>query len=323
MANLTSEDIKVWSDLADQSLMIVKWEPFKSAFLAVFALLILIIGVLSRIAIINFIRKMAPYRPISFNILLDQMIELPTFIIFHSMMLVTLVTAKPMESIFGSIGSRLFWIASMFHNDSMIIGGIGIAFFRLICIQDLGFSLNVKKVEKLMNQIIVLEMALQIVMNGFGIVGGLLSNEATLMNTAKGRTALMENILNPPTDEFHRRIGMLCIGFCFFAATTFMIIELACYIVIYVQVYKNDERIKDAISKQTVSYRRKRNIISLSTQLIGIIVELICSTTGALIVAFQVTDASFFPILAALASALTSAFHVLGSAEMRSYYGID
>lgn len=116
------------------------------------------------------------------------------------------------------------------------------------------------------------------------------------------------------------QIGKCAILTAFVLAIGLMIFELTCYIVIYLQVYMNDEKIKAAISKKTVSYRRRRNIISLSTQVLNLGIEIVGSIIGALIVSFHVTDASLFPIIACIGSAMISFLHVFGSAEMRDFY---
>lgn len=70
--NLEMENLIKLHDLQDETSMIVKWESIKSISLIVLLTGCMIIGVLSRAAIINFICKMTPNRPISFNILVDQ-----------------------------------------------------------------------------------------------------------------------------------------------------------------------------------------------------------------------------------------------------------
>lgn len=134
-----------FNDLQDETSMIVKWESLKSIPLIILLTSCLMIGVISRSAIINFILKMTPNRPISFNILVDQMIELPCFVIMTSLQLSTLITSKSVDSVFGTIGCTTFWISTVLHNASMSAGGCGIAIYRLICIKDLGLGLNIKR----------------------------------------------------------------------------------------------------------------------------------------------------------------------------------
>lgn len=50
-----------------------------------------------------------------------------------------------MEKLFGNVGVIVFWIAILVHNSSLAVGGCGVAAYRLICILDLGLSLNVKR----------------------------------------------------------------------------------------------------------------------------------------------------------------------------------
>lgn len=310
-------------DFSLQSLMVVNCGPFVSTFLTLLIIFILVLGLLSRIAIINYIKKMAMNRPISLNILLDQMIELPNFIIASLMLATSLATGKSIQTIFGSPGILIFWISSLIHNISMNIGGFGVAIFRLISILDLGLALNIQKAKKLMNQIIKAEIIIQLILDSLCIAGGLfLPNDSMLINTAKGHSAIMENILNPMENDWHQMIGKIGISLSFLIAIICTLVELTCYLIIHVQVYRNDEKIKESISKKSACFRQKRNIISLSTQMIGSLVVIFGGIAGTLIVGLNIADASIFPIFTLATSALISALHVLASTEMRQYYGL-
>lgn len=149
--------------------------------------------------------------------------------------------------------------------------------------------------------------------------GAYLSNEAMAVTVAKGHSATMENIINPNEKE-EQRLGSILISLGIMGANSSIIVEMVCYIIIYIQLYINDERIKASVGNDVVSSRRRRNVLSLSSQVISLCVELACGITGALIVGLGITDASVFMIISSLMSTVTSALHVLGSGEMRKYY---
>lgn len=171
-----------------------------------------------------------------------------------------------------------------------------------------------------MKNIMSIELITEIIFTSLTLLGGIYSNEAMLLNVAKGHSAKMENIINPKNNGIFQQLGRWSIIAALVMAVGLMFLELACYIVIYVQVYISDEKMKASLSKKSVSYRKKRNIISLSSQVIYLCIEIIGGIIGTLIVAFQVTDASVFPIIACVGSAMISVMHVLGSLEMRDFY---
>ena len=99
-----------------------------------------------------------------------------------------------------------------------------------------------------MNQIIKAEIIIQLILDSLCITGGLfLPNDSMLINTAKGHSAIMENILNPMENDWHQMIGKIGISLSFLIAIICTLVELTCYLIIHVQVYRNDEKIKESI----------------------------------------------------------------------------
>lgn len=307
-------------DLTDESLMVTKWMPIISPILIGFVCAILIIGILSRAAMINFILKMASDRPISKNILLNQLIELPNFIIITCMILISLMTCVPIKKTFGHAGSIIFWIASLLHNFSLTIGECGLALYRLICIKDLGFALNIKKAEQLMKKIMMSALVIEASLTLIAVGSGYISNQPLALAVAQGHSVKMENIIHAKTKNNHEDLAAILIISLMVSTAIAMVLELICYISIYIELFINDEKIKSSISKNVVTFRRRRNVVSLSTQVIGVAVELISIVIGGFIVGFQLADPSVFLLAAIVSSSIVSAMHVLGSREMIQFY---
>lgn len=206
----------------------------------------------------------------------------------------------------------------VFHNLSLTVGGCGVAVYRYICVQDFKISLDIIRAKQLMNQIIKAELVLEILMTIANIIGGVWSNQAMGLMTAKGYSTRMENIINPKTNE----VGVWMITGVGVLVTSLIMVELTCYACIYVQLYRNDEKMKTSFSKEQFQFRRRRNALSLSTQVIGTLVELVGGITGSLIISLQIMDSSGFLLISSMTSALVSALHVVGSMEMRKYYNL-
>lgn len=232
------------------------------------------------------------------------------------MMLISIgVTTKPIQSLLGTFGTVAFWISAVLHNASMNVGGSGIAFYRLVCIKDLGLALDTVRAKNLMEKIIKVEMAAKAVLLALAAWGATNSNEAMASNFSRGHSSVMESIINPikNEDKYAFPSGLIL-------ACGNMLAEMICYIIIYYELAQNDEQIKESVSKETIQERRRRNIITLSTQVIGFGLEFACIFLAFIITSFQYDGQTAFFIVCSVNSSIISLLQVLSSGEMRNYY---
>lgn len=67
-------------NLQDKTISLIKWDPLKRWILVIILLVFLVLGVVSRLAIINYIKNYAPdKRPINYSILCDQVCTTITY----------------------------------------------------------------------------------------------------------------------------------------------------------------------------------------------------------------------------------------------------
>ncbi len=62
-----------------------------------------------------------------------------------TLVVASLSYGKSITAMFGATGENLLWIAVILHNYNLIIGGLGIAFFRLLVINYPSFAQNVQQ----------------------------------------------------------------------------------------------------------------------------------------------------------------------------------
>lgn len=167
-------------------------------------------------------------------------------------------------------------------------------------------------------------LVLQLVMTI--IVGGFMAGTSLTWAFASGCSMEMGYILREATGQSMSDInfGVRLIFSVNLIAQCFIIFELCCYISIYVTVYKSDEKHKSVLSKETLSYRKKKNAITLSGQVASFVIETTLSSVVTLLLQFNpfpgFMEEPLFPILAFISSAVVSLFQILTSPELKRHY---
>ena len=88
-----------------------------------------------------------------------------------TMTIVPIATQTPMNKFFGRIGCHMFWTGHMIYQWGMIMSGVGMAVYRLICFQFL-FKRNLDN-KSILRYILFIELALSV---------GLISMSAVSLN---------------------------------------------------------------------------------------------------------------------------------------------
>ena len=77
----------------------------------------------------------------------------------------------PLIEIFGSNGCHIFWFSNIVQYFLVAIGGFSMGLFRLICVFNNHFAMNVRSAWRLMKLIMTLQFITTIVYLLYGIVG--------------------------------------------------------------------------------------------------------------------------------------------------------
>ncbi len=155
------------------------------------------------------------------------------------------------------------------------------------------------------------------------LTGGIISGANVTYAFALGCSVEMCQILQEVKGyDLHTiRIGVLMNRAVNSIAQILLFFELAAYVTIFVGLYRNDEKVRLSLSETTVNYRRKRNAISLSGQVICFLTETFVSMLNALILSLGFNlDLSLFPMSITLGSGITALVTMATSPELRRHY---
>ena len=98
-----------------------------------------------------------------------------------------------------------------------------------------------------------------------------------------------------------------------------VLFELFCYATIFRDLYQNDQKMSKMLSLGVLRGRQKRNITTLSGQVISFAVEFIFGLIVNAMLAFE-SHAYMFPIFNCVVSTLISMSQFFTSAELRRHY---
>lgn len=183
----------------------------------------------------------------------------------------------------------------------------------------------ISRAYNLMWRIMSLELGILLLMAFLGIYGGLLAGSNLTRSFASGHSMTMSHVVNQfeGTAETTIKLGMTIMAWNTLIALALIVFELVCYIQIFLELKRNDERIGSALSQDILRYRKKRNVLSLSGQLIGFFLESMMATFIAVMLTFHknpMFDISIYPINLTISSAIVSLSQFLTSAELKRYY---
>ena len=123
--------ILLLEDIHDESLTWL-WDHWATSFLAIILICCITINTLGKFLTIYYIKERAPNRPLNDMILIDQCLQLPPSILHGTMVIISVVAKKPLVNIIGNYGCIGLFLNMHFHNVVFVVGGAGMAFFRLM-----------------------------------------------------------------------------------------------------------------------------------------------------------------------------------------------
>ena len=118
-------------DIHDESLTWL-WDHWATSCLAAILIGCITINTLGKIFTIYYIKERAPNRPLNDMIFIDQCLQLLPSILHGAMVITSVVVKKPLVSIIGNNGCIGMFLNMQFHNVVFIVGGAGMAFYRLM-----------------------------------------------------------------------------------------------------------------------------------------------------------------------------------------------
>ncbi len=230
------------------------------------------------------------------------------------MIILSISLGQPIKTIFGHNACWIFWLFGMFHNMSMVTGSSFMAIYRMTCITNPNYVMNVRMGKQLAQQILFMENSATLGLIAIASIGGMISETNLNVSFCQGYSMKMSQILLGHT---FNPDGLKIIGLAIFLGFCLVITELVCYIAIFSELYQNDQNMTDILADKILHQRRNRNVTTLSGQVA-------CFATKSFVVIVTLTmfksylDPSLFPIMIVFMSTLISFVAVITSRELRN-----
>ena len=197
-------------DIRDQTPTVFQWDDYKVIAIVTCLILLLSVSSISKCSIIYYICVYAPSRPINRMMLIDQICQLITSTIIGCLTIMSFIRRTPIIEDIGSISCWFYWAAILIHNLSVILGGLGMAAFRFLCIK-LVYT-TVAQVWSLLKQILLAEgLTASIILALFMILGYQLDPNTPVVLCRGYGNDMREIILEYQGDAHHAGIITLIV----------------------------------------------------------------------------------------------------------------
>jgi len=245
-------------------------------------------------------------------------------LIISGCVLTSLVAACPLDDIFGE---SLFWIfgASIaLHNNSLTLGGIGIALFRMILVEYPVVTQVYITAQNLSHLILATEHLVSALIFAVTLKGVTITNTILAFEFFRGHSAKVDSITmmfrGTSQDDFD--YGMNHIATVVIIYQFLVLAEMAIYLRMFYKLYLKDQRMVMALSVDAIKKRNLRNAITLSGQAISFLFETM--TTMLVMILLKKRENSFLepaclPILIMWLSASVSFTQLASSPEIRRF----
>ena len=143
------------------------------------------------------------------------------------------------------------------------------------------------------------------------------------ISIAKGYTVEMGKIIQAnQSDQNSIQIGHFLIRMATLGLVASAVPQVACYIAIIRYLNQNDKKVKACLSQTTISNRRKRNVVTLTGQVIcfGITLSTLVFVNSILAWKIPGFDESVYSLTFVASSAAMSIVPFLTSPELRRHY---
>ena len=310
--------------LSDQTpAVFYQWPEYQVVFIVIFLVVLLIVSSISKGSIIYYICVYAPPRPINRMMLIDQICQLFTSSIIGSMTIVSLIRRTPLIEDVGAISCWLYWAAIIIHNSSVILGGLGMAAFRLLCIKYT--YTTVAQVWSLLKKILWYEGLTASLIVVLSMSLGYQLDPNTPVVLCRGYSIQMREIIRDyeNSDDSDRYISHVSIAIVIMLGLVMPCVELGMYVYLYQHLSDNDRKIEErgGLPKEEIFRRRKRNILTLYGQSFAFCIEAGFGFFFFMIQTRHNMDEFFMePILVLVISTVISVAQFWSSPDLKRFY---
>ena len=259
-------------DIHDESLTWL-WDHWATSCLATILIGCIVINTLGKVLTIYYIRERAPIRPLNDMIFIDQCLQLPPSILHGTMIITSVVTKKPLVSIIGNYGCIAMFLNKQFHNVVFIVGGAGMAFYRLIIYK---FDSKIGDLRKIKVVVLKIQLVIGCILVVLGTIGFFFTTSDKPLDFCRGYSRTMSTILADYQQGDPDQSLVMITNLTLLICQVIIIFEFVCYIVIMFSVFMHDIKLATdkVIDTNVMKQRNKRNAITMTGQVLSFLVEL-------------------------------------------------
>ena len=291
----SSEDCPeaVLEEFEDQSLKVLNLTSPWSLILIVGVIGCTAINVAGKIFIMWFVKSQSIERPLNALILIDQGVQLPPVLVNGIATTSSLILKEPLVNFVGHTGCRIWHYFRMIHFLSLVIGGVGMAAYRL-AIYNLAHRISDCKIIR--KVILLIEVIAFLVMLATSILALSLNNTAPPHDFCEGHTPMARKVINQ-YGEVEDSVGLAkqILGFQIVIMQSVIIGELICYMILYYRK-KMDNLSASPMTKNLNKRRNRQHTITLTGQIISFAIETAFTIVLMIVRSTAGFEASYMPI---------------------------
>ena len=240
------------------------------------------------------------------------------------MTLLPIATQTPMFEFFGVEGCYFYTVSQVTYGSVLVIGGFGMAVFRLLCLKKRMMTKEERKAT--MNRILIAEVLITLAIVFSIILGVVHVGWERAIFYCMGMDSLQGEILaayagNISGKEF-TAMDKILRSTPIILAQGLIIGEVLIYAKIIRDLWRKDQEFvkKKIISFDQKQERNQKNLITLKGQIYSFVMEMIMSTTMVVFLTiYPEMSPSLMPILWTVGGSLISVSHLLSSHELKRF----
>ena len=259
-------------DIHDESLTWL-WDHWATC-LTIILIGCIAINTLGKVFTIYYIKERAPNRPLNDMILIDQCLQLPPSILHGTMVIISMVAKKPLVSIIGNYGCIGLFLNMHFHNVVFIVGGAGMAFYRLLIYK---FDTKISDLQKFKFIVLKIQLVIGCILVLGTIIGFFFTKPNQTLDFCLGYSRTMSTILADYQQGIQLNHSLVMItNLTILICQVIIIFEFICYIAIMLSVFMFDIKLATdkVIDFNVMKQRNKKNAITMTGQFLSFLVEI-------------------------------------------------
>ena len=185
---------------------------------------------------------------------------------------------QPLVNFLGNYGCNAMYVNIAIHNIFLIVGGAGMAFYRLITYK-MASQIKIEELQKMKKFILYVEFLIGSLMVGLFLLAAYYTNVATHLDFCRGYTKNMRYIISVHAQEDNAEnvyLGEKMNNIALIMCQLIILFEFLCYLTIMVSIYLHDKKMAQhkVIDTKVMKQRTKKNAITMTGQCLSFMVEL-------------------------------------------------